>query len=117
MLRSALRSCLLVLLAAALGRPAAAQDATQLLRQPTVSQSHIVFAHAGELWRVGHDGGDAERLTSFPGVASHPRLSPDGAHVAFSGEYNGQMDVYVVPVDGGTPERLTWHPGTDEVQG
>jgi len=88
-----------------------------LLRQPTVSESHIVFAHAGELWRVGHNGGDAERLTSFPGVASHPRLSPDGEHVAFSGEYNGQTDVYVVPVDGGTPERLTWHPSSDEVQG
>ncbi|MEF8865188.1 MAG: PDZ domain-containing protein [Salinibacter sp.] len=117
MLYSALRHCLVVALVAALVSPAAAQDATQLLRQPTVSPGHIVFAHAGELWRVGHDGGDATRLTSFPGVASHPRLSPDGEHVAFSGEYNGQTDVYVVPVDGGTPERLTWHPGTDEVQG
>jgi tricorn protease len=117
MIRSFLRRSALLLLVAALVRPVAAQESTQLLRQPTVSESHIVFAHAGELWRVGHDGGDAERLTSFPGVASHPRLSPDGEHVAFSGEYSGQTDVYVVSVDGGTPERLTWHPSTDEVQG
>ena len=119
MLRSALRRCVVVLVVVALAHPAMAQDddPTRLLRQPTVSQNHIVFAHAGELWRVGHNGGDAERLTSFPGVASHPRLSPDGERVAFSGQYNGQTDVYVVPVEGGTPERLTWHPGTDEVQG
>ncbi len=116
-MRSVLRCCLLCLLAVVLVAPAAAQDATKVLRQPTVSQNHVVFAHAGELWLVGHDGGDAERLTSFPGVASHPRLSPDGERVAFSGEYNGQTDVYVVSVNGGTPERLTWHPGTDEVQG
>lgn len=112
-----LRRCLFVLLVLALVRPAVAQETTQLLRQPTVSAEQIVFAHAGELWRVGHSGGDAERLTSFPGVASHPRLSPDGQRVAFSGQYNGQTDVYVVPVEGGTPERLTWHPSTDEVQG
>ena len=85
-----LRRCALFLLVAALVRPAAAQDdPTRLLRQPTVSQSDIVFVHAGELWRVGHTGGDAERLTSFRGVASHPRLSPDGERIAFSGEYKG----------------------------
>ena len=119
MIARALRRCALLLLVVALVRPAAAQDdaPTRLLRQPTVSQNHIVFAYAGELWRVGHDGGDAERLTSFRGVASHPRLSPDGGQVAFSGTYKGQTDVYVVPIDGGTPERLTWHPSSDEVQG
>ena len=53
---------------------------------------------------------NAARLTSFRGVASHPRLSPDGAHVAFSGNYKGQTDVHVVPIDGDTPTRLTWHP-------
>jgi len=108
---------MILLLVAALAHPASAQDPTRLLQQPSVSANEIVFAHAGELWRVGHNGGDAERLTSFPGVASHPRLSPDGERVAFSGEYNGQTDVYIVPVEGGTPERLTWHPSTDEVQG
>ena len=119
MIARALRRCALLLLVAALANPAMAQDEdpTRLLRQPTVSQNHIVFAYAGELWRVGHDGGDAERLTSFRGVASHPRLSPDGGQVAFSGTYKGQTDVYVVPIDGGTPERLTWHPSSDEVQG
>ena len=114
-----LRRCALLLLVAALVRPAVAQeeDPTRLLRQPTVSANHIVFVYAGELWRVGHNGGDAKRLTSFRGVASHPRLSPDGERVAFSGQYKGQTDVYVVPIEGGTPERLTWHPSSDEVQG
>ena len=114
-----LRRCALLLLVAALVRPAVAQedDPTRLLHQPTVSANHVVFVYAGELWRVGHNGGDAERLTSFHGVASHSRLSPDGEQVAFSGRYNGETDVYVVPVDGGTPERLTWHPSSDEVQG
>ena len=60
---------------------------------------------------------NAARLTSFRGAASHPRLSPDGAHVAFSGNYKGQTDVHVVPIDGDTPTRLTWHSGSDEVQG
>ena len=53
---------------------------------------------------------DAARLHAQPDQV-------DGERVAFSGQYNGQTDVYVVPVDGGTPERLAWHPSSDEVQG
>lgn len=90
---------------------------TRLLQAPSVHGETVVFAHAGEIWRTTTNGGDAERITSFQGVASHPHLSPDGEHVAFSGRYNGQTDVYVVPLAGGTPERLTYHPGTDAVQG
>lgn len=90
---------------------------TRLLQTPSVEGETVVFAYAGEIWRTPLDGGDAERLTSFAGVASNPQLSPDGSQVAFSGRYNGQTDVYVVSVDGGTPERLTYHPGTDTVQG
>jgi len=117
MIRPLLRHSAILLILAVFVHPAVAQESTRLLQQPTVSSDDVVFAHAGELWRVGHAGGDAERLTSFPGVASHPRLSPDGERVAFSGQYNGQTDVYVVSIEGGTPERLTWHPATDEVQG
>ena len=111
-----LRSLLLVALLLVAAR-AEASDPTHLLQQPTIDEERIVFAHAGDLWMTSHEGGDAQRLTSFEGVASHPQLSPDGEHVAFSGRYQGQTDVYVVPVEGGTPERLTWHPGADEVQG
>jgi tricorn protease len=103
--------CLFVLAGVAAAQP------TLLLQQPALGQDRIVFAHAGELWTVGVNGGNAARLTSFPGVAARPRVSPDGRTVAFSGRYRGQTDVYVIPIDGGQARRLTWHPGADEVQG
>ena len=91
--------------------------ATRMLRQPTVSATHIAFAHAGNIWLVERPGGTARRVTSFQGQASHPQLSPDGRQLAFSADYGGNPDVYVVPVAGGEPTRLTWHPGPDLVQG
>ena len=95
--------------------PAAAQ--TRLLRTPTVSERHIAFAYANNVWVVERSGGAARRLTSFQGQTQNPKLSPDGRLVAFSAEYGGNTDVYVVPVEGGQPRRLTWHPGADMVQG
>src|SRR5262245_56580972 len=95
----------------------AGQDETLLLRDPAVSADSIVFAHAGDLWRVGLDGGDAIRLTLHPGVESGPVFSPDGRLVAFSGQYEGNLDVYVVPARGGDPRRLTFHPGPDVALG
>ena len=59
----------------------------------------------------------ARRLTSFQGQTTNPHFSPDGKWIAFSGEYAGNIDVYVVPAEGGEPKRLTWHPGADSVQG
>jgi tricorn protease len=111
------RLALLPLLAAA---PLVAQPAgegTRLLRQPTVSRTQIAFVYAGDVWVVPRAGGDARRLTSFPGVEAQPRFSPDGRDVAFTGEYAGNQDVYVVPAEGGEPKRLTWHPGADVVRG
>jgi tricorn protease len=90
---------------------------TRLLRTPTVSASHVAFAYANNIWVVDRAGGNARRLTSFRGLTSNPHLSPDGSWVAFSGEYAGNIDVYVVAVTGGEPKRLTWHPDTDIVQG
>ncbi len=106
----------LLLLAAATPIPAAAQG-TRFLRQPDVSDSHIVFVHANDLWLVGRDGGNALRLTSSEGAETAPAFSEDGRWIAFSGEYGGNADVYVIPATGGQPERLTWHPGPDMVQG
>ena len=57
------------------------------------------------------------RLTSDLGIESVPAFSPDGARVAFSGQYGGNTDVYIIPTAGGVPKRLTWHPGLDLVQG
>ncbi|HEY5441589.1 MAG TPA: PDZ domain-containing protein [Gemmatimonadaceae bacterium] len=100
---------------AVLSAPAAAQ--TRLLRTPTVSERHIAFAYANNIWVVERAGGNARRLTSFQGETQNPKLSPDGRSIAFSAEYGGNTDVYVVPVEGGQPKRLTWHPGPDLVQG
>jgi tricorn protease len=94
--------------------PIAAQ--TRLLRQPTVSERHVAFAYANNIWVADRNGGAARRLTSFQGQESNPKLSPDGRLIAFSAQYGGNTDVYVVPVDGGEPKRLTWHPGPDIVQ-
>ncbi len=90
---------------------------TRLLRQPTVSQTHIAFAYANDLWIVPRAGGEAKRLTSFPGTESNPHFSPDGKLIAFTGEYDGNADVYLVPAEGGEPRRLTWHPGADLARG
>jgi len=95
---------------------ASAQE-TLLLRQPSVSERHIAFAYANNIWVVDRSGGQARRLTSFQGNSSQPKLSPDGRTVAFTGSYAGNADIYTVPVDGGEPTRLTWHPGADAVTG
>ncbi len=89
---------------------------TRLLEQPVVSATHVAFVYAGDLWVARQDGTSVRRLTSDDGLESNPAFSPDGRHVAFSAQYEGNTDVYVVPTEGGVPTRLTWHPGADIVQ-
>ncbi|MEM0963530.1 MAG: protease, partial [Bacteroidota bacterium] len=96
--------------------PAEAQE-TLLLRQPTLSETHVVFAHGGDLWVAGRSGGDARRLTSTPAVESDPHLSPDGRTVAFTSNRAGIPAVYTVPLDSGDPTRLTWYPAGAEARG
>ena len=86
-----------------------------MLRHPDVSQSHITFVYAGDIWLVEKGGGVAHRLSSPPGEESFPRFSPDGSDIAFSGNYDGNQDVYVVPTVGGVPRRITHHPGGDRL--
>lgn len=88
-----------------------------LLRQPTVSRTHVVFVFADDLWSAERAGGEARRLTTDVGVERHPIFSPDGSLVAFTGDYDGNTDVFVVPAAGGVPKRLTYHPGADMVVG
>lgn len=88
-----------------------------LLQQPTMNKTQIVFVYGGELWSVGRDGGNAVRLTTGVGIQSDPHFSPDGKWVAFTGDYGGNPDVYVVSAEGGVPKRLTYHPDPDMVVG
>ena len=92
-----------------------AQIDARMLRYPDVSETQVAFVYAGDIWVVAKEGGSARRLSSPPGEESFPRFSPDGARIAFSGNYNGNNDVYVVPTLGGAPSRITHHPGADRV--
>ncbi|MBV9128097.1 MAG: PD40 domain-containing protein, partial [Verrucomicrobia bacterium] len=82
-------------------------NTTRLLRFPATNGEQIVFTYAGELYTVGKDGGTARRLTSGPGYSAFPRFSGDGTQLAFTGHYDGNTEVYVMPAEGGTPKRLT----------
>jgi len=91
----------------------AAAEPTQLLRQPSVSADHLAFVYAGDLWVTNRDGMEPRRLTTSPTEENNPHFSPDGRHIAFAANYEGNTDVYIISVAGGNPERLTWHPGSD----
>ncbi|MCK5058452.1 MAG: PD40 domain-containing protein [Candidatus Aminicenantes bacterium] len=88
-----------------------------LAQKPALNSTHVVFVFAGDLWRVPREGGAARRLTTGPGNETSPVFSPDGAYIAFTGEYDGNVDVYVIPAEGGVPRRVTWHPYPDNVLG
>src|SRR6516225_7573610 len=90
---------------------------TRLLAQPAVSERHIAFVYADDLWVADLDGKNVRRLTTDPGAETNPVFSPDGQTIAFSGQYDGNTDVFVVPVTGGSPKRLTSHPSPDVVRG
>jgi tricorn protease len=85
-----------------------AADEARLLRFPAVHGDQIVFTYAGDLYTVSAAGGTARRLTSHPGFEMFPRFSPDGKTVAFTGQYDGNTEVFVVPAEGGEPKRLTY---------
>ncbi len=92
-------------------------DRPLLAHHPSISKTALVFSYAGELWLAPRDGGEARPLTTGPGTKSDPVFSPDGTQVAFTGDYDGNTDVYVMPAAGGPPRRLTYHPGEDTVVG
>jgi tricorn protease len=94
-----------------------AQNPPLLAQQPALSATQIVFVFGGDLWSVPRQGGDARRLTVGVGLESDPAFSPDGRWIAFTGQYDGNTDVFVVPADGGVPRRITWHPAPDRALG
>jgi len=89
----------------------------RMMRQPDVSAKQIAFVYAGDIWVAPKKGGVATRLSSPQGEESFPRFSPDGTQIAFSGNYDGNLDIYLIPVTGGVPKRLTHHGAPDRVIG
>jgi len=122
------RSALVAALFAAASLTATAQPATtngagphridaRMMRYPDVSSNQIAFVHAGDIWVVPKAGGEAMRLSSPRGEESFPKFSPNGTELAFSGNYDGNMDLYVMPVSGGLPRRITHHGAPDRLIG
>ncbi len=100
-------SCLLIVCALF---PAVADAETRLLRYPDIHGDQLVFTHGGDLWLAPVQGGEARRLTSHPGLELFARFSPDGSRIAFTGQYGGDEQVYVIPTTGGQPRQLTYYP-------
>jgi len=98
-------------LAAALALGASGVEAqSKLLRFPDISKDKVVFTYAGDLWTAPSAGGTASRLTAHPGLEMFAKFSPDGKWIAFTGQYDGDEQVYVVPAAGGVPKQLTYYP-------
>ncbi|MDR2755206.1 MAG: PDZ domain-containing protein [Planctomycetaceae bacterium] len=85
-------------------------DSTKLLRFPDIHGKTIVFCYGGDLWKVASKGGTATRLTAHEGLEVFPKFSPDGKWIAFTGQYDGDEQVYVIPASGGVPRQLTFYP-------
>ena len=89
---------------------------TRLLGDPAISRNNIAFTYAGDLWVAERSGANPRRITIDKGDEITPVFSPDGKTLAFTAQYDGNYDVYTIPVAGGIPQRLTWHPGFDIVR-
>ncbi|HEY1380777.1 MAG TPA: S41 family peptidase [Gemmataceae bacterium] len=98
----------LAVVATAAATPFAEAAEARLLRFPAMHGDRVAFTYAGNLYLVPAAGGVARRLTSHDGFEMFARFSPDGKWLAFTGQYDGNTEVYVMPADGGPPRRLTW---------
>jgi tricorn protease len=90
--------------------PASASAQTKLLRFPDIYGDKVVFTYGGDLWTAPVTGGTAMRLTTHPGIEVFAKFSPDGKWIAFTGQYDGDEQVYVIPTTGGEPKQLTFYP-------
>lgn len=107
----------ILVLAAFTGISAQPSGESRMMTDPSVSSDHIVFVYANDLWTARLDGSDVMRLTASEGTEFAPYFSPDGKTIAFTGQYDGNTDVFTIPAEGGTPTRLTWHPEGDYTRG
>ncbi len=92
-------------------------EEARLLRFPAIHGEQVVFSYSGDLYTVGIQGGIARRLTSDVGYEIFPKFSPDGKTIAFTGQYDGNSEVYLMPAQGGEPQRISWTPtlGRDDI--
>src|SRR5215470_8336328 len=90
------------------------QDAQEarLMRFPDIYKDKVVFMYGGDLWLASTSGGVARRITTNPGRELFPKFSPDGKWIAFTGQYDGNFNVYVIPAEGGQPKQLTFYQGS-----
>jgi tricorn protease len=101
---------LLTIMALVVATGASAQESpTRLLRQPDIHGDTVAFVYAGDIWLASANGGDARQLTSDEGMEYFPKFSPDGRWIAFTGDYSGSRQVFVISVDGGAPRQLTYY--------
>src|ERR1035437_4690600 len=114
LLAAVFAACLLAPTAQAQPMVPARIDA-RMMRQPAVSATQIAFVYAGDIWLVDKSGGVAVRISSPKGEESFPRFSPDGTRLAFTGDYDGNEDIYLMPATGGLPRRLTHHGAPDRM--
>src|ERR1700745_1613078 len=101
--------------AAVVAAPFASAE-TRLLRFPDICNDRVVFTYGGDLWTVSAQGGTASRLTAGPGLQQSAKFSPDCSQIAFTGEYSGEDQVYVMPANGGVPPQVAVYPALGPLQ-
>src|SRR6187549_2280334 len=111
------KSLLAVLLMLGVGTAVPTAAPIKLARHPDIHGNKIVFSYLGDIWMANDDGTNVARVTDNTARETYPRFSPDGKWIAFSSDRYGNNDVFIVSVAGGTPQRLTYHTGNDEVVG
>ncbi|MFM9935850.1 MAG: PDZ domain-containing protein, partial [Novosphingobium sp.] len=116
-MRGALFATTALITAVLFNTPVQGREPPRLLRHPSLSATEIAFDYAGAIWAAPRSGGAAHVLVTGQGDNTRPVYSPGGTMIAFTGRYDGNRDVYVVPAAGGVPRRLTWHPGDDVALG
>ena len=102
------RKLFVILLLSGIFMNGKADNDSRLMRFPDINNNLVAFVYSGDIWTVSSNGGDARRLTSHEGMELFPKISPDGNWIAFSAEYSGTRQVYVIPAEGGKPKQLIY---------
>ena len=104
-----MKKILFITLASLMFFQASAMNDARMMRYPDINENLIAFVYAGDIWTVNASGGEAKRLTSHPGIELFPKISPDGRWIAFSAEYSGNRQIWVMPSGGGVARQLTFY--------